>query len=73
MYHYAEGALVSEDLDTNGDGSLDRFDRFDAEGRLHERGEDLDGDGRVDLRSIYREGKLVRREVASPVFHSDDS
>ena len=72
VFHYADGALVSEDLDTNGDGSLDRFDRFDAEGRLHERAEDLDGDGRVDLRSIYREGKLVRREVVSPAFLPDD-
>jgi hypothetical protein len=73
VFHYADGALVSEDHDTNGDGSLDRFDHFDAEGRLRERGEDLDGDGRVDLRSIYREGKLVRREVASPAFLPDDT
>ena len=73
VFHYANDALVSEDHDTNGDGSLDRFDRFDAEGRLRERGEDLDGDGRIDLRSIYREGKLVRREVASPVFLPDDT
>jgi tetratricopeptide (TPR) repeat protein len=73
VFHYANGALVSADHDTNGDGALDRFDRFDAEGRLHERGEDLDGDGRVDLRSIYREGKLVRREVASPASLPEDS
>jgi tetratricopeptide (TPR) repeat protein len=73
VFHYADGALVSEDHDTNGDGSLDRFDRFDADGRLRERGEDLDGDGRIDLRSIYRKGKLVRRDVASPAFLPDDT
>jgi tetratricopeptide (TPR) repeat protein len=73
VFHYANDALVSQDHDTNGDGSLDRFDRFDAKGRLHERGEDLDGDGRVDLRSIYREGKLVRREIASPDFLPNDT
>jgi tetratricopeptide (TPR) repeat protein len=71
IFHYAEGALVAEDRDTDGDGALDRFDRFDAEGRLRLRREDLDGDGRIDLSSEYRDGKLVRREVASPDFVPD--
>ncbi|MDH3212131.1 MAG: tetratricopeptide repeat protein [Myxococcales bacterium] len=71
--HYDAGTLVSEEYDTDGDGVLDRFDRFDAEGRLEVRAEDLDGDGRIDLRSVYRDGKLVRREVASPDFMPDDT
>ena len=28
--------------------------------------EDLDGDGSIDLVSIYRAGKLVRREILKP-------
>ena len=37
------------------------------------RDEDLDGDGNVDVRTVYRAGKLVRRELASPELAPDDT
>jgi hypothetical protein len=73
VFRYADGSLASESRDTTDDGQLDRVDHFDADGQLREREEDLDGDGQVDLRSFYRAGRLVRREVAKPEQVPDDS
>jgi hypothetical protein len=66
ILRYEEGRLRAEASDTDGDGRLDRFDRFGSDGRVDVREEDLDGDGAIDVRSEYRSGKLVRREIASP-------
>jgi hypothetical protein len=66
VFLYADGALSAEARDTTGDGVLDRTDRFDERGQLRLREEDVDGDGAVDLRSFYRDGRLERREVTSP-------
>ena len=66
MFHYSGGQLRREESDTDGDGVLDRFDRFDAAGFVGFREEDLDGDGAIDVRSEFRGGKLVRREVTPP-------
>ena len=66
MFHYEQGALRGEDTDTDGDGAVDRFDHFDASGQVDERGEDLDGDGIIDILSIFRDGKLVRRQIHNP-------
>lgn len=68
IYRYESGKLFAEDLDTDGDGRLDRFDRFDAAGRVALREEDLDGDGAIDVRSLYEEGRLVRREFSDPRY-----
>jgi hypothetical protein len=63
---YLDGRPHQEWRDTNGDGRFDTFDRFDAEaaveGELAVRAEDRDGDGELDVRSFYRDGRLVRRE-----------
>ena len=66
MFRYENGRLDAEELDTDGDGRLDRFDRFDADGRVALREEDLDGDGAIDVRSRYESGRLVRREFSRP-------
>jgi Flp pilus assembly protein TadD len=63
---YSGGALTSEARDTDGDGRLDTFDRFDSEGRLRIREQDRNGDGEIDMRSVYEAGRLVRRELSSP-------
>ena len=45
------------------------FETFIADGdkaQLARREEDVDGDGQADIISIYRDGRLVRRELASP-------
>ena len=47
-------------------GLLDTFDQLDREGRVDLREEDLDGDGAIDVRSFYRAGRLVRRELSQP-------
>lgn len=61
VFRYEAGRLRAEELDSDGDGQLDRFDRFDAAGLVAERQEDLDGDGAIDVRSIYESGRLLRR------------
>lgn len=66
VFDYAGGRLVAESADTNGDGRLDRFERFDAGGEVASREEDLDGDGEIDVRSRYEKGRLVRREITDP-------
>jgi Flp pilus assembly protein TadD len=66
VFEYAGGHLVSEAQDTNGDGILDRFERFDADGEVVVREEDLNGDGKIDVRSFFEKGKLVRREITDP-------
>jgi DNA-binding NarL/FixJ family response regulator len=66
VFEYAGGHLVSEAQDTNGDGVLDRFERFDPDGEVVMREEDLNGDGKIDVRSFFEKGKLVRREIIDP-------
>jgi Flp pilus assembly protein TadD len=66
VFGYTRGVLSSDARDTNRDGALDRFDRLDANGDVALREEDLDADGAIDVRSIYRSGRLVRRELAKP-------
>jgi len=55
--------------DKQGHGRPDVFETFVPDGdraQLAKREEDVDGDGQADIVSIYRDGKLVRRELASP-------
>lgn len=66
VLHYAGDTLLAEDTDTDGDGVLDRFDRFGADGRVEVREEDLDGDGTIDVKSEFRGGRLVKRELSQP-------
>jgi tetratricopeptide (TPR) repeat protein len=68
VFRYEAGQLQVEELDTDGDGRRDRVDHFDASGRVALREEDLDGDGAVDVRSLYEQGRLVRREFSDPSF-----
>lgn len=65
-FRYESGVLVEGAEDTRGDGILDRFERFAPDGSLTVREEDLDADGHVDVRSEFRDGKLVRREILDP-------
>ena len=66
IVHYRAERVSGEARDTNGDGRLDTFDRLDATGRVALREEDLDGDGAIDVRSAYRDGRLIRRELSHP-------
>jgi hypothetical protein len=55
--------------DKQGRGRPDVFETFIPDGnkaQLARREEDVDGDGEADIISIFRDGKLVRRELASP-------
>jgi Flp pilus assembly protein TadD len=63
IIYYTDGILRAESLDTDGDGVLDRFDHFNDKGFVTTRDEDLDGDGRLDTRSIYRGGQLLERTI----------
>jgi len=63
---YADGRLEFESWDSNGDGRFDRFQHFDETGALTLREEDLNADGVVDVRTLYRDGRMIRREIAEP-------
>ncbi len=62
---FEAGHLVREREDRDGDGRIDRVTHYDALERVTRRDEDRDGDGIIDTRSIYQEGRLVRREMVS--------
>lgn len=66
VFTYDGGRLSAEASDTNGDGQLDRFEKFDADGEVASREEDLNGDGEMDVRSRYEKGRLIRREITDP-------
>jgi hypothetical protein len=55
------GGRISTD-DRNGDGRPDVWRTFDAAGHLVEVAVDSNFDGRSDVREIYADGNLVRRE-----------
>jgi hypothetical protein len=61
VFHYTEGTVTSEARDTDRDGRLDTFDRLGPDGKLAVREEDRNGDGEIDVRSHYEDGKLKRR------------
>ena len=70
-YSVESGAeLVARiERDKQGKGRPDVFETFIPKGdkaELARREEDIDGDGTADITSIYRDGKLIRRELASP-------
>lgn len=66
VFRYADGHLASEARDSDGDGALDRFETFDADGGVVTREEDLNADGRIDVRSRFRDGRLLSREIEDP-------
>ncbi len=66
IFYYSGEDLVGDARDSDGDGRIDRFDRFDSRGDLSLVERDVDGDGRIDVRSHYEAGRLVRRETSEP-------
>lgn len=55
--------------DRQGRGFADTFETFEAidgKAAISRRDEDVDGDHEIDIRSIYRNGKLIRREIHNP-------
>lgn len=66
LFAYEGGQLSGELRDTTGDGRLDRKERFDSDGSLTVREEDLDGDSEYDVRTRYRSGRMISREILNP-------
>ena len=62
--------IVSQiERDKKGRGFADTFETFEAidgKAAISRRDEDVDGDREIDIRSIYRDGKLIRREIHNP-------
>ena len=66
VFVYEAGRLAAERRDTSGDGRFDDVQHYDSEGLIRLREEDVDSDGRVDVRTAYSRGRIVRREIMSP-------
>jgi hypothetical protein len=66
VLRYVVGRLTAEESDTDGDGRVDRIETFNELGDVEVLDEDVDGDGRFDIRTRFRDGKLVRREISNP-------
>jgi len=61
--------VVSIERDRKGRGFADTFEKFepvDGKATISQREEDLDGDREIDVRSVYGNGKLIRKEVLNP-------
>jgi len=61
--------VIHIEIDKTGRGFADTFETFESIGGkavLSRREQDMDGDGEADLVSIFREGKLIRREILKP-------
>jgi hypothetical protein len=71
LFIYRDARLRSESRDTIGDGRYDKIEHFDEDGRLALREEDLNHDGQIDVRTAYRNGRMVRREIMNPEIVSD--
>jgi len=57
--------------DSNGSGKVDIIETFEtSSGKpvIAKREEDTNGDGTIDVTSIYRRGKLYRRELTDPAL-----
>jgi antitoxin component YwqK of YwqJK toxin-antitoxin module len=70
-YGVVDGAEIVNrvEMDETGDGKPNVFETFTAkDGKpvLAKREEDKNGDGNIDVTSIYKDGKLVRREISDP-------
>ena len=62
----AEGKerVIRKERDLNGDGRVDMWQAFDADGNLVKEAFDLDFDGKPDLAITYEKGQLVKKEFA---------
>jgi len=61
----ANGRPVTDALDDDFDGRVDRIRHYDAKGRLVSSDEDLNGDGVMETTSVYEGGQLARRRTDS--------
>jgi hypothetical protein len=66
LFAYEGGHLSGESRDTTGDGHLDHIEQFARDGSLVMREEDLDGDSKIDIRTLYRDGRMISREILNP-------
>src|SRR5262245_33122012 len=61
----ANGRPVTQALDDDFDGRVDRIRHLDAKGRLVSSDDDLNGDGIMETTSLYEDGILARRRTDS--------
>lgn len=71
VFLYRDGVLRSDFSDVDEDGRFDEIVHFDADGVLVLRETDSDGDGRVDVRSLHRGGRLEDQESRGPGIEAD--
>jgi hypothetical protein len=67
----SEEVVVRIERDTKGRGKPDVFETFTAKTgkpELAKREEDMNGDGKIDVTSIFQGGKLVSREISDPTL-----
>jgi hypothetical protein len=55
--------MICREADVNGDGRKDVVRLYDDEGRSLREESDRDFDGRMDMATVYQDGKIVQQEV----------
>jgi hypothetical protein len=55
--------MICREADVNGDGRKDVVRLYDDEGRSLREESDRDFDGRMDMATVYQEGKVVQQEI----------
>lgn len=66
VFVFRDGQLRSDFVDRDGDGRFDEILHFDASGAPTSFERDTDDDGRIDTRSLHRDGRVVRYEILGP-------
>ena len=66
VFEAGDRPMARMEVDTTGDGRFDRVEHFDADGALTLREEDINGDARIDVRTAFESGRMVRREILDP-------
>ena len=66
-----EEIIARIERDKEGTGTPNVFETYepaDGKPQLARREEDVNGDGQIDIISVYENGRLVRREVSDPAL-----
>ena len=65
FFYDEKGNVSRQERDTNNDGKMDRWTRFNSDGEIKRVEQDENFDGKPDISLYYERGKLKRQEVST--------